>query len=332
MGARAAMTARLLPAVAFAGLLALGPAQAAQKKPDPAGKSWAADQVEAPATAADPAYAAFDAGRYMEAMKLAEAAAAKGDGPSYTMLGQLYEQGLGVPQNFAKAAEYYAKGAAIGDVDSLFSLGVMLAAGQGIKQNKSQAAQFFELAAAKNHPIALYNLALIYADGSERPQDLRKAAEFLEKAANLDHAPAQYDLAGFYKEGRAIAPDDKKYLYWLGRAAEGGLPAAELEYGIALFQGYGITPPSQKAGIAMIRRAAEKGNPVAQNRLARAYAYGAGVEVNMVEAAKWHLLSRHVGLSDFKLDQIVGGLNADDRKKAEKAAFDYQQATDALLQ
>ncbi len=319
----------VLAATAF---LAFAPAQAARKNPGRAVSSWAANQVDASAVADDPAYAAFDVGRYLEARKLAEAAAAKGDGPSYTMLGQLYEQGLGVPKSLSKAADYYAKGAALGDVHSQFSIGVMLAAGQGIKKNKRQAAQFFELAAAKNHPIALYNLALIYAEGRERPQDLRKAAELLEKAANLDHAPAQYDLAGFYKEGRAIAPDDKKYLYWLRRAAENGFTAAELEYGIALFRGYGFTEPNHKAGIAMIRRAAEKGNPVAQNRLAHAYAVGAGVRLDKVEAAKWHLLSRYSGQSDFKLDLVVGRLSPDERKKAEKAAFDYQQQTDALLQ
>lgn len=318
--------------MAAAALLTFVPAQAARKKPDQAAKSWAANEVDSPSGPADPAYAAFDAGRYMEARKLAETAAAKGNGPSYTMLGQLYEQGLGVPQDLSKAADYYAKGAALGDVDSQFSIGVMLAAGQGIKKNKSQAVQFFELAAKKNHPIALYNLALIHAEGRGRPQDLRKAAELLEKAANLDHAPAQYDLAGFYKEGRAIAPDDKKYLYWLKRAAENGFTTAELEYGIALFRGYGLTPANHKAGVAMIRRAAEKGNAVAQNRLAHAYAVGTGVPLDKVEAAKWHLLSRTSGLSDFKLDLIVGGLDPEDRRKAEKAAFDYRQQTDALLQ
>ena len=52
--------------------------------------------VEAPLTP-DPVYNAFDTGKYGEARKLAEEAADKGDGPAHTLLGQMYEQGLGVP-------------------------------------------------------------------------------------------------------------------------------------------------------------------------------------------------------------------------------------------
>lgn len=84
---------------------------------DAKGAGWKAGEVNAPPSATDPAYAAFDIGHYMEAKKLAEEAAAKGDAAANTMLGQLYEQGLGVPQDFNKAAEWYTKGAAAGDTD-----------------------------------------------------------------------------------------------------------------------------------------------------------------------------------------------------------------------
>lgn len=82
----------------------------------------------------------------------------------------------------------------------------------------------------------------------------------------------------------------------------------------------------------MLRRAAEKGNPVAQNRLAHALAGGRGTKKNPVAAAKWHLLSRQSGVSDFGLDQFLGSLSSGEREKAEKAAFDWEQSTAALLQ
>ncbi len=319
--------------IAICMMLNAGPAVAAGGK-TAAVSGWkpseAAAADVAPGTA-DPIYGAFDSGRYGEARTLAEEAAAKGDAPAHTLLGQMFEQGLGVPQDFSKAAEWYAKGAALGDVHSQFSLGMMLVEGRGIKENKKQAADFFELAANRNHAVALYNLSLIYVEGFARPQNLEKAAELMEKSAEFDYAPAQYDLAAFYKEGRGVFADPAKTVYWLGRAAEAGHSNAELEYGILLFNGKGIAK-NEKAAITFIRRSAEKGNPVAQNRLARAYAFGAGIQSDVVTAGKWHLLSRQAGVSDFRLDDVLSKLSTDDRTKAEKEATDWQQSTDALLQ
>jgi hypothetical protein len=59
---------------------------------------------------------------------------------------------------------------------------------------------------------------------------------------------------------------------------------------------------------------------VAQNRLARVYAYGAGVKEDPLEATMWHLLARSAGVSDFKLDLYITKLTPEQRIKAEKAA------------
>jgi TPR repeat protein len=70
--------------------------------------------------------------------------------------------------------------------------------------------------------------------------------------------------------------------------------------------------------------AAEQGNPVGQNRLARLYANGVGVEADPVQAAKWHLLARSAGVSDFSLDIVLSKLTPEQRAKAEKAADDWR--------
>ena len=63
---------------------------------------------------------------------------------------------------------------------------------------------------------------------------------------------------------------------------------------------------------------------MAQNRLARCYAHGAGVEMNVVEAAKWHLIAKSGGVADESLDKIVAKLSKADRARAEKAAGDWR--------
>jgi hypothetical protein len=55
--------------------------------------------------------------------------------------------------------------------------------------------------------------------------------------------------------------------------------------------------------------AAEQGNPVAQNRMARICAIGRGVEADPVEAAKWHLLASEAGRTDAELDTFVEALS-----------------------
>jgi TPR repeat protein len=187
------------------------------------------------------------------------------------------------------------------------------------------------LSAAQGNPNAMYNLGLMYVDGDGVEQDYEKAAEWLEKAAKGDLAPAQYDLAALYKEGIGVKQSLSTAAFWLQKAAEAGMTNAELELGIALYLGKGVEK-NEKLGFEMFRRSAEKGNPVAQNRLAHAYAAGLGTEHDPVEAAKWHMLSREFGVSDFRLDKLLSGLSPDVRSKAQQSAELWQKSTDALLQ
>jgi TPR repeat protein len=78
-------------------------------------------------------------------------------------------------------------------------------------------------------------------------------------------------------------------------------------------------------GVWYFKTAAEKGNPIAQNRYARCLAHGAGVEMNIVEAVKWHLIAKAAGVEDEKLDAIAKKLSRSDRVKAEQAAFAWRE-------
>jgi uncharacterized protein len=78
-------------------------------------------------------------------------------------------------------------------------------------------------------------------------------------------------------------------------------------------------------GAWYFRTAAEKGNPVAQNRWARCLAHGAGVEMNVVEAVKWHLIAKQAGIEDATLDEVAAKLSRKDRLTAEQAAFAWSE-------
>jgi TPR repeat protein len=66
--------------------------------------------------------------------------------------------------------------------------------------------------------------------------------------------------------------------------------------------------------------------------LARCYANGAGVEKDLVEAAKWHLIAKAAGEEDETLDKLVAKLGKADRAKAEKAADEWRDRSQIGIQ
>ena len=82
------------------------------------------------------------------------------------------------------------------------------------------------------------------------------------------------------------------------------------------FNGEGVTK-DEAAAAKLFLRAAVRNNPIAMNRLARLHASGRGVRKNPVEAMKWHLLARAVGLQDEFLDGVLDRLTAQERADVE---------------
>ena len=275
---------------------------------------------------ADPAYEAFDLGRYVAARDLATAAAERGEPQAATLLGRIYQEGLGVPHDDVKAAQWYRRGAELGDINAKFAFGVMLAEGGALKKDRAGAGLMFELAAAKGHVLASYNLALLFLTGDGKPENPRRGFQLIEYAAEAGLVQAQYDLATLYATGTGVDPNAFKAATWFKRSAEAGLPEAQLDFGVLLFAGKGIARDKTQ-GAEMFRLAADKGNPVAQYRYAICQAYGEGVAPNPAEAAKWYLIAKPQGLEDPALEKILAKLTKPERQKAEQAAATWREET-----
>jgi TPR repeat protein len=293
--------------------------------PAPAPTAGASEYAKAQSTGDDAAYEAFDQGKYLTALDLTQKAAEKGDPQAHTLAGRIYAEGVGVPQNFSLAARWYARAAELGDVEGAFAYGLMLAKGQGVQKDLEAAARLFEAAAAHRHPLANYNLALLFLSGEGKPQNPYRAFGHMLFAAEAGVAAAQYDLGGLYATGTGVDPPNAfEAAKWIGKAAAAGHADAQVEYAVLLFRGHGV-PPDQKHGAQLFRAAAEKGVVIAQIRLARCYANGAGVDKDLVQAAKWHLMAKAAGGEDESLDKLVAKLSKADRAKAEKAAEEWRE-------
>ena len=74
--------------------------------------------------------------------------------PLSHLIGVVYEQSLGVKQDYEKAAEYYAKGVEAGDLTSGYYLGLLYKQGLGVEQDYAKAAELFASVEASENKSA----------------------------------------------------------------------------------------------------------------------------------------------------------------------------------
>jgi TPR repeat protein len=84
------------------------------------------------------------------ALKLAE----QGDADAQSKLGNLYQEGTGVPQNYTEALKWFRKAVEQGNAEGQFNLGVMYAMGEGVPENKAEAVKWWRKAAGQGHERA----------------------------------------------------------------------------------------------------------------------------------------------------------------------------------
>ena len=248
--------------------------------------------MEIPPTAAeslnyDAGIAAYKRGHYEMAMYDFEQRAEQGDAVAQFCLAFMYKYGMGVPQNFQNAIEWYIKSAEQGYVPAQNDLGVMYSRllekkefpkweieKEGLESvimsYSVKSVERFTEAANQNNAIAQFNLALVeillaseYPEGSEGYLEWsQQALLWYKKAAEQDYDPAQSELAHIYLLGSYGVPKNHE------RAMELFIKAA--------------TPPNEGVGIY------KNGNVLAQHSLGTIYAEGIGVKQNYEEALKWY--------------------------------------------
>ena len=73
--------------------------------------------------------------------------AQKGDAQAQSNLGLIYDNGEGVPQDYAQAMKWYRLAADQGYASAQYNLAVMYQYGQGVPKDYVQAAKWYRLAA-----------------------------------------------------------------------------------------------------------------------------------------------------------------------------------------
>jgi len=134
---------------------------------------------------------AYRYGNYSQALRELAPLAEKGEAKAQRVLGEMYDAGIGVPQDQVKAAFWYRK------------------------------------AAEQGHPKAQTALAMMYDRGVGVSQDAKEAAMWLHKAAEQGEQEAQYLLGNMYQWGHgAISIDLVQAHKWFSLAVKTGFEAA----------------------------------------------------------------------------------------------------------
>jgi TPR repeat protein len=214
----------------FPGLIALGVICS--------GPSWAFDPTAEIATPADAfrfGYSALQGGEITTALDAIQYAADQGYVRAQWMLGHLYAEGQGVPEDdrqafdiFAKIVDRYARDNPRGP-DAAFIADAFVALGD------------------------------YYRGGAVAPADHERARQLYLHAATYFASPAaQYELAIMFYGGEIGGADPVQAVRWARLAAENGSPQAQALLGHMLFEGQGV-PRQPVLGLAYLTIALLRG-------------------------------------------------------------------------
>lgn len=140
-------------------------------------RTWAARQwlalvlglllaIPGPALAGfDEGMAAAKGGDYRAAYEIWLPLATAGDNRAQYNLAVLYDRGIGVPQDYAEAANWFLVAAEGGHLDAQANLGFVYEQGHGVVQNHGEAAKWYRAAAERGDVAAQANLGTLYANG-----------------------------------------------------------------------------------------------------------------------------------------------------------------------
>jgi TPR repeat protein len=212
--------------------------------------------------------------------------AISGDAIAQYNLGEVYEEGQGVSQDYSQAAMWYRKAAEQGNADAQFDIGGLYYDGHGLSQDYVQAAIWYRKAAEQGNADAQSNLGLMYIDGRGVSKDYRQAAAWLRKAAEQGLAVAQFSLGTLYYDGSGVPQNSSQAAIWYRKAAEQGNADAQEELGGLYSFGRGV-PQNEAQAAFWYRKAAEQGDAKAQFMLGSDYFSGQGVPQNNAEACFW---------------------------------------------
>lgn len=205
-----------------------------------------------------------------------QAKAERGQAEAQFALGQRYNDGLDVTQDFAEAARWYALAAEQGFAPAQNQLARYRFEGFGGPQNTAEALRLFEAAAASGNPAYVHDLARIL---EQTPETIARAVTLYQQAADQGYGDAAVSLATLYQEGRGVAQDFSRAFDLYQEPAAQGHAKALNNLGLFYVRGTGV-PQDYARAAEYFAAAVERGLPTAMTNLGVLYENGFGVPLD----------------------------------------------------
>ena len=210
--------------------------------------------------------AAFERRDYAAAMRWNREAADLGNPTAETLVGFLYEKGLGVKREYGEALSWYRKAAEQGHAAAQRNIGILYEQGAGVPQDHAEALRWYRKAAEHGNAGAQTNAGYLYEKGLGVPQDYGEALRWYRKAAEQGEATAQNNIGVFYDKGYGLAQDYAEALRWYRLAADQGNVDAQYNLALLYAEGHGVLRDLGQARQWM-QKAAAAGDPEARKWL-----------------------------------------------------------------
>lgn len=228
---------------------------------------------------------AIEAKDYQKALKDLLPLAEKGDPLSQFKIGTLYDEGLGVAKDSARAAYWWRRAGAKGHRDALFNLAMLYTQGDGVEKNDEKAGDILQRLIREGKRDAEIDIMVIAMNlfKGRVPSDWEMAVEWVRQAAIKGDAGAQYWAC--YAESFGYQQTDKAIEWCRLGAGQGHTESMRLLSDMLLLKGQEEQAPEKYKDEAASWRlkAAAAGNPAAQHEVAVSYI----TEGNFKDALTW---------------------------------------------
>ncbi len=181
-----------------------------------------------------------------------------------------------------------------GDPFSLFGMGVIYEDGLGVKQDYMLARQYYMLAAEKNQPNAVFRIGILYQHGLGTDVSMSKAAEYYQKAADLGLTEAMLWLGELHLDGGQLVQSDRLAFGYFQIAWDAGDPQGACRLGDLYREGRG-TKRSLDMAAELYQKAADAGWGPAAEALGDLYSDENSGMMNPEEAMKYYQLALDLG-------------------------------------
>lgn len=170
------------------------------------------------------AWTAYNIGNYKKTVSLITNLAADGNPRAQVMLGRCYENGLGVPQDPAVAAQWYQLAAEQNYSEGQLLLAYCYQVGAGVPKDPQQVMNLMTRAAEGGNAEAQFSLAINYSQGiNGAPKNEQEAFRWASLSATQGYAQAERFLGACYEYGFGVNGNQELAKEWYAKAAAQGL-------------------------------------------------------------------------------------------------------------